>query len=137
MAKKEFSYRGKTLEELKSMSLEEFIKLLPSRQRRGLRRLVNAKEEDPRLKLYRTIKKALASDKKGPIKTHCRDFIILPEMVDLLFLVHNGKEFQQVQVRDKMVGHTLGEFTNTRASVTHSAPGIGATRSTKFVSVRV
>jgi small subunit ribosomal protein S19 len=137
MAKKEFTYRGKTLEELKSMSLDDLIGLLPSRQRRSIKRLVSAKENDPRLKLYRTIKKAIASNKGKPIKTHCREFIILPEMVGLLFLVHNGKEFQQVQVKDKMVGHTLGEFTSTRALVTHSAPGIGATRSTKFVSVRV
>ena len=35
---KEFNYRGKTVEELKSMSMDEFIRLLPSRMRRSLKR---------------------------------------------------------------------------------------------------
>ena len=33
-----FKYRGKTLEELKSMELKDFAKLLPSRTRRKLER---------------------------------------------------------------------------------------------------
>tara|TARA_Y100000294_G_C8499805_1_gene314345 strand:- start:938 stop:1045 length:108 start_codon:yes stop_codon:yes gene_type:complete len=35
-----------------------------------------------------------------------------------------------------MVGHYLGEFVQTRKKVSHSAPGIGATRSSASVSVR-
>ncbi|MCW4048198.1 MAG: 30S ribosomal protein S19, partial [Candidatus Bathyarchaeota archaeon] len=35
---KDFKYRGKTVEELKAMSMDEFIQLLPSRMRRSLRR---------------------------------------------------------------------------------------------------
>lgn len=136
MAKKEFSYRGKKLEELLSMSLSDFIKLLPSRRRRSMERLINAKEGDKRLKFYKAIKKAIASKDKKPIKTHCRDFIVIPEMVGLLISVYNGKEFVPVEIKDRMIGHFLGEFALTRSMVKHSAPGIGATRSTKFVSVR-
>jgi len=136
MAKKEFAYRGKKLEELLSMSLPDFIKLLPSRQRRSLERLINAKEGDKRLKLYKAVKEAKASNNKKPIKTHCRDFVVIPEMVGLLILVYNGKEFIHLDVKDRMIGHFLGEFALTRSMVKHSAPGIGATRSTKFVSVR-
>ena len=35
---KEFKYRGHSMKELQSMSLEEFLKLVPSRQRRSLSR---------------------------------------------------------------------------------------------------
>jgi len=38
MARKEFRYRGYTLEQLLNMSLEELAKLLPARQRRSLKR---------------------------------------------------------------------------------------------------
>ncbi|MAG20421.1 30S ribosomal protein S19, partial [archaeon] len=38
MAIRQFQYRGKTTEELKKMDLKEFIKLVPSRQRRSLNR---------------------------------------------------------------------------------------------------
>ncbi|MBN2517965.1 MAG: 30S ribosomal protein S19 [Candidatus Altiarchaeota archaeon] len=136
MAKKEFAYRGKKLEELLSMSLSDFIKMLPSRQRRSMERLINAKEGEKRLKFYKSIKKAIASKSKKPLKTHCREFVILPEMVGLLIMVYNGKEFVPVEIKDRMIGHILGEFALTRGQVNHSAPGIGATRSTKFVSVR-
>ena len=37
MAKKEFTYRGKTLEELKELSLNDFMLLLPARERRSLK----------------------------------------------------------------------------------------------------
>ena len=35
---------------------------------------------------------------------------------------------------DEMLGHYLGEFSLTKRKVTHSAPGIGATRSSAGVS---
>ena len=38
MVKKEFTYRGKTLNELKNMSLEELMILLPARERRKIRK---------------------------------------------------------------------------------------------------
>lgn len=132
MAKREFLYRGKKLEELKSMSIEAFIALVPSRQRRCIKRMLAAKEEDPRLKLYKRIMKK--SGRK--IKTHLREFVIFPTMVGLTVGVHNGKEFKDITITEKMLGHLLGEFAGTRTFQQHSAPGIGASRSTKFVSVR-
>ena len=38
MAKKEFAFRGKTIEEVKSLTLKEFMELIPSRARRSLER---------------------------------------------------------------------------------------------------
>ena len=37
MAKKEFTYRGKTVAELQKLSIKEFMELVPSRQRRSLK----------------------------------------------------------------------------------------------------
>ncbi len=38
MAKKEFSFMGNSLEQMEKMSMEKLIELLPSRQRRSLKR---------------------------------------------------------------------------------------------------
>ncbi|MBW2999480.1 30S ribosomal protein S19 [Candidatus Woesearchaeota archaeon] len=127
MAKKEFTYRGKKLQELQELSLNDFIELLPARQRRSLKRGITAKQ-----------KMVLEKVKKGEknIKTHCRDMIILPEMVGILIKVHNGKEFVPVTIQQEMIGHLLGEFALTRKRIAHSAPGVGATRSSASISVR-
>lgn len=127
MAKKEFTYRGKTLEELKKMSLKEFAQLVDARTRRTLRRGITEEQ-----------KKILEKIKKGSkkIKTHCRDMVIIPEMVNQTIMIHKGKEFVAVIIQPEMLGHRLGEFALTRKSITHSAPGIGATRSSASASVK-
>ena len=127
MAKKEFKYRGKTLEELKTMSIKQFAEYLPSRQRRTLNRGLSKIQT----KLIEDIRKG-----KKDVKTHCRDMIILPEMVGTLVKVHMGKAFVAVRIEQDMIGHYLGEFALTRKGVSHSAPGIGATRSSASLSVR-
>ena len=62
--------------------------------------------------------------------------ITLPEMVGKMIKVHNGKEFVPVAIIEEMIGHYLGEFALTRNRVEHSAPGIGATRSSASLSVK-
>mgnify|MGYP001586312628 CR=1 FL=1 len=75
-------------------------------------------------------------ERKKPVKTHVRDMIILPEMVGLTIHIHNGKEFVPLIVTEYMLGHYLGEFSQTRKKVAHSAPGIGATKSSSSQSVK-
>ena len=123
----EYIFRGKTLEELKSLDLKSFAALLPSRQRRSLTRGI--KQEQKKL-----LNKLKVSQK--PVKTHLRNTIILPEMVGKNMLVYNGKEFVQIRIETDMLGHYIGEFTLTRKSVKHSSPGVGATKSSAAVSVR-
>lgn len=132
MAKKEFTYRGKTLKELKEMNIEEFAKLLPSRQRRSLTR----EQSDRHKRLLLKIKRVKEGKYKKPIKTHCRDMIVIPEMIDMTIHIHKGRGFDQVLIQPDMLGHYLGEFTLTRQRVTHSAPGIGATKSSAAASVK-
>lgn len=132
MAKKEFTYRGKTLAELQEMDIKDFINLLPARQRRSLSRGFS----DPQKKLLAKIKKFKEGKTKKIIKTHCRDLVVLPEMVGLTIHVHKGKNFEPVNIQPEMIGHVLGEFALTRTRITHSAPGVGATRSSGAVSVK-
>lgn len=132
MAQKVFTYRGKTVEELQKMDLKEFAKLVPSRQRRSLLRGFN----DAQKRLLEKVKKAKEGNYKKTIRTHCRDMIILPEMIGLKILVHRGKDFAPIVVTEDMLGHYLGEITLTRQRVEHSAPGVGATKSSAAFSVK-
>ena len=127
MAKKEFIYRGKKLEELQELSINEFAELLPSRQRRSLKRGFTEQQKI----LLNNIKKG-----EKDIKTHCRDMIILPSMVGMKIKVHVGNKFESIIIQEEMIGHRLGEFTLTRKKIQHSAPGVGATKSSAAVSVK-
>lgn len=127
MAKKEFTYKGKTIEELKKLSLNELTQLLPSRQRRKIKRGFTDQHKI-------LLKKVRANEKN--IETHERDMVILPEMLGSTIKVYNGKEFMPVIIEPEMIGHYLGEFVLTRKKVAHSAPGIGATRSSASLSVK-
>lgn len=125
-----FTYRGFTLDELKQKSMDEFISLLPSRQRRSLTRGMSTQH----IKLMERI--ISSKDTKRPIKTHCRDFIILPELIGTTVQVHNGREFLRVSLIPETLGHFLGEYAPTCKQVKHSAPGIGATRGSQFVPLK-
>lgn len=65
-------------------------------------------------KLLKKVLKQKEASRIEPIKTWSRATTILPEFVEHVFLVHNGKNFQKVTVREEMVGHKLGEFALTR-----------------------
>jgi len=131
MAKK-FTYRGKSIEELKQLQLNELASLMSARQKRTLSRGLT----DTQKKFLAKVESFVAGKRKKPVKTHCRDMIVLPSMVGAIIQIHNGREFQAVTIIEDMVGHYLGEFSQTRRPVKHSGPGVGATRSTKHVSVK-
>ncbi|MGL6298762.1 MAG: 30S ribosomal protein S19, partial [Methanobacteriaceae archaeon] len=123
------------------MSLEDFMKLLPSRQRRSLKRGFLPRQQIVLDKVRKLKAEEEASDKpkggKPPvIRTHCRDMIVLPEMVGVTFGIYNGKEFFQVEIMPEMIGGYFGEFAPTRQRVQHGDPGMGATRSSMFVPLK-
>jgi len=70
-------------------------------------------------KLLKKVLRLKAEKRNEPIKTWARDCTICPEMVGFTFLVHNGKEFIPVKVREEMVGHKLGEFAPTTKFYKH------------------
>ncbi len=132
---KEFAYRGFTTQQLQQMSMDEFIRLLPARQRRSLTKGLTA-EQRKLLEEIKEAKKSGEGGKKALIKTHCRDAVIIPEMVGLTILVHSGKEFAAVGIKPEMIGHYLGEFAITNKKVAHGTPGIGASRSSMYVPLK-
>ena len=130
-----FHYRGHTLEELKKMNMDEFVRLLPARARRSLRRGLPPRQK----KLLERLRRAYRAKKRGKdilTRTHVRDMLIFPEMVGLQIGVYNGKSYEIVEVKPEMIGHYLGEFSQTRRHVQHGSPGIGATRSSKYVPLK-
>ena len=130
MVKKEFTFRGKTLPELQDMSIEQFAELCDARARRSLK-----KGFDKHL-----MKKIEASKAQGPkakpIRTHQRDIIIVPAMVGIKFAVYRGNSFEQLEVKEKMLGHYLGEMVFTRKRLQHGKAGIGATKSSTAITAR-
>jgi small subunit ribosomal protein S19 len=70
-------------------------------------------------KLYFKVQKQAEEGKKTPIKTWARACTIVPEFINLTFMVHNGRAHVPVQVSEDMVGHKLGEFAPTRTFKGH------------------
>jgi len=129
---KEFRYRGRSLEELNSMSTEALLELLPSRARRSLNRGVSEEKR----KLLEDARAMKEGKLQGEIKTHARDMIVLPTMVGLTISVHNGREFVPLAVKPEMIGRYLGEYVITNKKVVHGTPGIGASRSSLYVPLK-
>lgn len=136
-AKKEFTYRGYTVEELKTFpmwpseedpSAPSVITLLPSRARRTIARGLSFENEHFLGRVRRSNGRV--------IRTHRRDMPILPEFVGKTIAIHNGQNFVEVEIKPEMIGHYLGEFALTRRGVTHSGPGVGATKSSKHVPLK-
>ncbi len=125
--REEFTYRGYSVADLQQMALSELLPLMPARVRRKFDRGLSREHE----KLLTDLRSG-----DGSIRTHLRDMIIMPEMVGRTIEIHNGKEFQKVEIQPEAVFHYLGEFALTRRRVSHGSAGIGATRSSKYVPLK-
>ncbi len=115
--------------------MDEFIPLLPSRHRRSLQRGLKP-EQRILLENIRAVKEATDKGQNVVVKTHARDMVILPEMVGVTILLHNGKEFLPLEITPEMIGHYLGEYAITNRPVKHGQPGIGASRSSMYVPLK-
>ncbi len=122
--KKQFTFRGKSIEELKTLDVREFAKYVKSRTRRAILRQFQTIEDF----VSRAKRKA---EKNKPIKTHERGMIIVPQMVGMKIQIYNGHEFVPVEIIKEMLGHRLGEFSPTRGKIKHGSAGIGATKGSK------
>ncbi len=126
-----FSFRGKSLEELQKMSVADYSKLITARQRRAIKRMGQEYKA-----LIEKVDAAKKSGSNKAIKTRVREAVILPSWVGMHIGVHDGKEFKDLLIAPEMLGHRLGEFAFTTKRVVHSAPGIRATRGSKFLAVK-
>ena len=111
--KKEFTYRGFSMEELSQMELwpsegspNSIIQLLPSRARRSIGRGLSVENEHFPVRMRR--------NNSSTVRTHRRDMPILPEFVGRRIAIHNGQNFVEIDIRPEMIGHYLGEFALTR-----------------------
>ena len=126
--KKEFTYRGMTLDKLQELNFKEFMDVIPSRQRRSFRRGLSKEQA-----------KLITDSNNKPdkvLRTHRREMIIIPQFVGRTFAVHNGKEFVNLEIMPEMIGLYFGELAPTRTSPTHTGPGVGATKSSKFMPLK-
>ena len=126
-----FEYKGKTLEELQNMDVREFAKYVTARQRRTILR-----QYDGIAKFVQRCKKKLEKNANAKIRTQSRNMIIVPQMIGMTIHIYSGKVYTPIKITEEMLGHYFGEFVLTRRKVEHSAPGIGATRSSASLSVK-
>ncbi len=122
--KKQFTYKGKTIEELKVLDVREFAKLVRSRQRRTILRNFQKVEDFIN-------RSKIKIERKKPVKTHQRDLVVVPEMIGWKIFIYNGNKFVPVEVIKEMLGHKFGEFAPTRGRIKHGKTGVGATKGTK------
>jgi small subunit ribosomal protein S19 len=129
VGKKEFNFRGQSLDELKKLDIREFAKLLKSNEKR-----TSLRQYDELHKFLIVCNNKLAKNKQ--IRTHLRHLVVVPNMVGMRINVYNGKTFLPVDIIAEMLGHRLGEFSPTRTKVKHGSAGVGATRSSASRSVK-
>lgn len=119
-------FRGLVDDEVRALDFAEFLRLIPSRERRTLKNGLSHEQ-----------KKVLDAIRKGKSpKTHSRDMVIVPEMLDAKIKIYDGKQYVEVLVETEMLGARLGEYAPSRRRVSHQAPGIGATKSSSHMSVK-
>ncbi|MBN2881663.1 ribosomal protein S19 family protein [Candidatus Woesearchaeota archaeon] len=124
MVVKIFKFHGKTADEVKNLSEDEFLKLIPSRSRRSILRGLS----DEQQAFMRKLEKG-----KDNIETHLRDLVVVPKMIGKTIKIHNGKEFVPVLILPDHLGYFFGELALTRKKANHSKTGVG---SKKKVSIR-
>ena len=96
--KREFTLRGKTLEELRAMSLAELAGFLGARARRSIRRGFNNETSEFLDRLASTAPEKV-------VRTHCRDAIVLPQHVGRPSTVSSGT----------WPGAKVGRFSRSRS----------------------
>src|SRR6059036_1867966 len=70
--------------------------------------------------LVKKVETQNAAGSKKVIKTWSRSSTVTPDFVGHTFAVHNGNKFIPVFITENMVGHKLGEFSQTRIFRAHS-----------------
>src|SRR3989337_2934437 len=83
--RKEFTYRGYTVEEGKGMPLDEIAELPPARPRRSFVRGIDGER-------LTFVEKLRANGPEDAVRTHCRDVPLLPDFLGKKVAVHTGKE---------------------------------------------
>ena len=75
------------------------MQLVHARARRRFSRGLKRKPLALMKKLRKAKKEAPALEKPAVVKTHLRNMIVLPDMIGSIVGVHNGKTFNQVEIK--------------------------------------
>lgn len=129
-------YRGVEIDKLLEMNTENIVALFKSGQRRRFAHGIHPKYDRLIKKLKTAVKNTPHGEKPKAVKTHLRNAIIMPEMVGSIAEVYSGKYWTPVEIKADMVGQYLGEYSMTYKPIKHGKVGHGATRGSKFVSLR-
>lgn len=116
--------------------MDQLVKLFRARQRRRFAHGIHQRYDRLIKKLREAKKNTPYGEKPKPVRTHLRNCIVVPEMVGSVVDVYGGKYWNSVEVKADMVGHYLGEFSLTYKPIKHGKVGVGATRSSKFTSLK-
>ena len=69
-------------------------------------------------KLRKAKKEAPVMEKPAVVKTHLRNMIVLPDMIGSVVGVHNGKTFNQVEIK---VSSSIYSFIYINKLLSHTA----------------
>ena len=116
--------------------MDVLVKLMRSRQQRRFAHGIHQRYDRLLKKLRKAKKECPYGEKPKPVRTHLRNCIVLPEMVGSIVDVYGGKYWNSCEVKADMIGHYLGEFSLTYKPIRHGKVGVGATRSSKFTSLK-
>lgn len=129
-------YRGIEIDKLLEMNTENVVALFKAGQRRRFKHGMQPKYDRLIKKIKTAVKNTPHGDKPKAIKTHLRNAIIMPEMVGGIAEVYSGRYWTPVEIKADMIGQYLAEYSMTYKPVKHGKVGHGATRGSKFVSLR-
>jgi len=133
---KKFSYRGLNITELLTKDDKQLAQLFRSRQRRKINRVMPPKYERLLNRLWKVKANCPQGEKPKAIKTHLRNAVVTPKMVQSIVNVYTGKVFASVEIKPSMIGYYLGEFAASKKRISHGKAGVGATKSSKFVPIK-
>ena len=129
-------YRGHELDALLDMNMETIVALMKSRAQRRYRHGMHGKYDRLIKKLRIAKKNAVVGEKPKGVRTHLRNAIIVPEMCGSIVDCYGGKYWNPIEVKADMIGTYLAEYSLTYKPIRHGKVGVGATRSSKFTSLR-
>ena len=133
---RKFSFRGCTLEELTTLSMDEMSGKYTCRARRKLTRTLDKQHKGFIRKVKKSMMNLPPQTKPKLVKTHLRDMLIMPNMVNAQVGIYNGKLFNEVEIKGDMIGTYLGEYSFSYKPVHHGRPGIGGTKSSRFIPLK-
>ena len=101
---RKYTYRGVDLDQLLDLSTEQLTELFRARIRRRFQRGLKRKSLALIKRLRKAKKEAPPLEKPEVVKTHLRNMVIIPEIIESIVGVYNGKSFNQVEIKPEMIG---------------------------------